>query len=135
MKNILFFVSSCFLLLGLASPVDSFEGKRVKPKVKGRTQSCRAATPSKNITPDQYKNYVGKYTLSVGTVIEILVEKKRLFTISKGYPKSEIFPISATEFNCPDAGVKYHFDLDSKGCAYEMTLFYGAFKIHGTRES
>ena len=60
--------------------------------------STEKAAERVRLTPEQLRRFAGRYSLDVGIVATLLVERGRLMIEAAGLPKAELVPTSAREF-------------------------------------
>ena len=74
------------------------------------------------VDPKIYKDYVGKYELSPGFIMEITTEDNKIFVQPTGQPKMEIFPESKVKFFLKVNDTQITFEKDESGKVTQLTL-------------
>ena len=68
--------------------------------------------------------YVGTYSISPGPAYVITLDAGRLYSTPLSGKKTELFPISGTDFLVKDTDAEIHFTADGKSDVKEITLLY-----------
>jgi len=75
-----------------------------------------------SMTPEQLQRYAGVFSVRENEERTISLEGNQLFLLRKGGPKTEIHPLSETEFFIKDSMTRLGFELDSSGSATRLMI-------------
>lgn len=85
------------------------------------------------LAPDVLKQYIGKYELQPGFVIEITVNGNQIFAQATGQPQFEIFAENEDNFFLKVVEAKLIFSKDDDGNVYMATLHQGGQQMPGKK--
>ena len=85
------------------------------------------------LAPDVLKQYIGKYELQPGFVIEVTVEGNQIFAQATGQPQFEIFAESEDNFFLKVVSAKLVFSKNENGAVNIATLHQGGQQIPGKK--
>lgn len=85
------------------------------------------------LAPDVLKQYIGKYELQPGFVIEVTVNGNQIFAQATGQPQFEIFAESKDHFFLKVVTAKLVFSKDDNGKVNLATLYQGGQEIPGKK--
>ena len=85
------------------------------------------------LAPDVLKQYIGKYELQPGFVIEVTVNGNQIFAQATGQPQFEIFAESQDHFLLTVVPAKLVFSKDDNGKVNLATLYQGGQEIPGNK--
>ena len=85
------------------------------------------------LAPDILKQYIGKYELQPGFVIEVSVQGSQIFAQATGQPQFEIFAESEDNFFLKVVKAKLVFSKDDEGNVNMATLHQGGQQMPGKK--
>ncbi|WP_347924738.1 serine hydrolase [Pontimicrobium sp. SW4] len=85
------------------------------------------------LAPDVLKQYIGKYELQPGFVIEVTVNGNQIFAQATGQPQFEIFAESEDNFFLKVVPAKLVFSKDENGIVNMTTLHQGGQQMPGKK--
>ena len=85
------------------------------------------------LAPEILKQYIGKYELQPGFVIEVTVNGNQIFAQATGQPQFEIFAESEDHFFLKVVPAKLVFSKDDNGKVNLATLYQGGQEIPGKK--
>lgn len=88
-----------------------------KPEIKDRKEI--------KVNPEIFKDFVGKYELMPGFIIDVFVENDKLMTQATGQQKVQIFPESETNYFLKVTDAQLTFKRDEDGKISELILHQG----------
>lgn len=97
----------------------------LNPKNTGATAALATLTGERknlNIDPKLYEAYVGDYELGPSFIITITVEDGKVMGKPTGQPKSELYPLSATEFFLKVVDAQITFVKNDQGQVTQLIL-------------
>ena len=85
------------------------------------------------LAPEILKQYIGKYELQPGFVIEVTVEGSQIFAQATGQPQFEVFAESEDNFFLKVVPAKLVFSKDDNGIVNMVTLHQGGQQMPGKK--
>lgn len=92
-----------------------------------------AEKKSITLTPELLKQYIGKYELAPGAVIEIKTKENQIFAQLTGQQQFEIFPEKEDTFFFKVVEAQLVFNKNSDGKVTDLILFQNGRKIPGNK--
>lgn len=104
------------------------------PKNSGALQAVkRLEGKETKVDPAVFDAYVGDYELAPNFVVTITKEGNKLMGQPTGQEKTELEPISETEFVVPSVKANVSFEKDSSGKVIGLILVQGGQTIKGKK--
>lgn len=85
------------------------------------------------LAPDVLKQYIGKYELQPGFILEVSVDGNQIFAQATGQPQFEIFAESEDNFFLKVVPAKLVFSKDDNGSINMVTLHQGGQQMPGKK--
>jgi CubicO group peptidase (beta-lactamase class C family) len=82
-----------------------------------------------------YKNYAGRYTLAIGSDVEVTTDGEHLFAQISGQEKIEILPESEVKFFSKKVNADISFELDKNNKVIGFTLFQSGNYIKAVKNT